>query len=159
MLEGLSELFADAKPQSRSNELSRRKQQKKQIESISKSYDSNLNNIDLFKSSTPPSESITAKNFKYKPCAVVLNNIADVKDFATRELRKSLDQIDAVMKTESQFIETESENDVFEFEESDGPLPPLYILRDEGSDKWVMLNDLCTIMKVKSKEAILKQVS
>lgn len=53
----------------------------------------------------------------------------------------------------------ESDNEFLELEESEAPLPPLYLLRDEGSDKWILLTDLCNLLKVKSKDAVLKQVS
>lgn len=47
----------------------------------------------------------------------------------------------------------------FEFEESDMPLPPLYIIKDELSqDKWVLLSDLCNLLKVKSKDTLLNKV-
>lgn len=49
--------------------------------------------------------------------------------------------------------------DLFEIEESEAPLVPLYHLRDEGMHKWVLLSDLCYVLKVKSKDALLKQVS
>lgn len=54
-------------------------------------------------------------------------------------------------------IELESDNDILEVEESDAPLPPLYLLKDEGSEKWILLNDLCNVLKMKSN-AVLKQV-
>lgn len=53
---------------------------------------------------------------------------------------------------------SDSDNEVFEFEESDAPLIPLYHLRDEGTVKWVLLTDLCNVLKMKSKETLLKQV-
>lgn len=49
--------------------------------------------------------------------------------------------------------------DLFEIEESEAPLVPLYHLRDEGMQKWVLLSDLCYVLKVKSKDTLLKQVS
>lgn len=55
-------------------------------------------------------------------------------------------------------IELESDNDILEVEESDAPLPPLYLLKDEGSEKWILLNDLCNVLKIKPN-AVLKQVS
>lgn len=63
-------------------------------------------------------------------------------------------------------VQNENENDdqdmdgkLFEFEESEAPLLPLYLLRDEGPVNWVLFSDLCYVLKVKSKEALLKQVS
>lgn len=52
----------------------------------------------------------------------------------------------------------ESDADLFEIEESDAPLIPLYQLRDEGASKWVLLSDLCYLLKVKSKDTLLKVV-
>lgn len=53
----------------------------------------------------------------------------------------------------------DSDADLFEIEESDTPLIPLYQLRDEGATKWVLLSDLCYLLKVKSKDTLLKLVS
>ncbi|KAH8301267.1 hypothetical protein KR018_009961 [Drosophila ironensis] len=55
-------------------------------------------------------------------------------------------------------MDSESNGDIFEFEEADVPLPPLYLLKDEGSDKWVLLNDLCNLLKVKSKDTLLNKI-
>ncbi|EDW70372.2 uncharacterized protein Dvir_GJ13741 [Drosophila virilis] len=52
----------------------------------------------------------------------------------------------------------ELNGDIFKFEEADVPLPPLYLLKDEGSDKWVLLNDLCNLLKVKSKDTLLNKI-
>lgn len=49
-------------------------------------------------------------------------------------------------------------SDVFEIEESEAPLIPVYKLKDEGPIKWVLLSDLCNVLKVKSKDTLLKQV-
>lgn len=56
-------------------------------------------------------------------------------------------------------LSVELNGDIFKFEEADVPLPPLYLLKDEGSDKWVLLNDLCNLLKVKSKDTLLNKVS
>lgn len=114
-----------------------------------------------------------------KNCSVILNNI----DSTMKKIKK----LPAIVKTESPMIiksptteviqklndikdkedyddmmladETlESDSEFFEVEESEAPLPPLYLLKDEGSDKWMLLTDLCNLLKVKSKEAVLKQV-
>lgn len=53
----------------------------------------------------------------------------------------------------------DSDAELFEIEESDTPLIPLYHLRDEGTTKWVLLSDLCYLLKVKSKDTLLKLVS
>ncbi|KAH8373368.1 hypothetical protein KR009_004547 [Drosophila setifemur] len=55
-------------------------------------------------------------------------------------------------------MDIELNGDIFEFEEADVPLPPLYLLKDEGSDKWVLLNDLCNLLKVKSKDTLLNKL-
>lgn len=52
----------------------------------------------------------------------------------------------------------DSDAELFEIEESDAPLIPLYQLRDEGTTKWVLLSDLCYLLKVKSKDTLLKLV-
>lgn len=52
----------------------------------------------------------------------------------------------------------DSDAELFEIEESDAPLIPLYQLRDEGLTKWVLLTDLCYLLKVKSKDTLLKMV-
>lgn len=52
----------------------------------------------------------------------------------------------------------DSDVELFEIEESDAPLIPLYQLRDEGTTKWVLLSDLCYLLKVKSKDTLLKLV-
>lgn len=52
----------------------------------------------------------------------------------------------------------DNDSDLFEIEESEAPLVPLYHLRDEGMHKWVLLSDLCYVLKVKSKDTLLKQV-
>lgn len=48
--------------------------------------------------------------------------------------------------------------ELFEIEESEAPHVPLYTLRDEGAVKWAMLTDLCGMLKVKSKDTLMKQV-
>ncbi|XP_017861404.1 PREDICTED: uncharacterized protein LOC108612869 [Drosophila arizonae] len=55
-------------------------------------------------------------------------------------------------------LSDELNGDIFKFEEADVPLPPLYLLKDEGSDKWVLLNDLCNLLKVKSKDTLLNKI-
>lgn len=47
-----------------------------------------------------------------------------------------------------------------EFEISDAPLPNLYTLRGDGqSDRWILLQDLSNMLKIKSKDALLRQIS
>lgn len=52
----------------------------------------------------------------------------------------------------------DSDTELFEIEESDAPLIPLYHLRDEGTTKWVLLSDLCYLLKIKSKDTLMKMV-
>lgn len=83
-------------------------------------------------------------------CAVVLDNI---------------DRFNSVRlyndnKPEILVENSDSDGEMFEFEEADVLLPPLYLLKDEGTqDKWVLLNDLCNLLKVKSKDTLLNKVS
>ncbi|XP_055841745.1 uncharacterized protein LOC129908931 [Episyrphus balteatus] len=51
-----------------------------------------------------------------------------------------------------------AEGELFEFEEAASPLPPLYLLKDEGMEKWVLLSDLCSLLKVKSKDTLLHKI-
>lgn len=53
----------------------------------------------------------------------------------------------------------DSDAELFEIEESESPLLPLYQLRDEGALKWVLFSDLCYLLKIKSKDTLLKLVS
>ncbi|XP_034105062.1 uncharacterized protein LOC117568485 [Drosophila albomicans] len=68
------------------------------------------------------------------------------------------DDADADVDNERETLTDELNGDIFEFEEADVPLPPLYLLKDEGSDKWVLLNDLCNLLKVKSKDTLLNKI-
>lgn len=102
-------------------------------------------------------------------CTVVLNNIDSMTTFnCTSAAIKNYDSVDYANKMlarqqslqdkENFDVTSDSDGDVFEIEESESPLPPLYLLRDEGAEKWVLLSDLCTLLKVKSKDTLLKQV-
>lgn len=43
---------------------------------------------------------------------------------------------------------------------TENPLPNLYILRDEPpSERWILLQDLSVILKIKSRDALLKQIN
>lgn len=56
--------------------------------------------------------------------------------------------------------QTEDNCTDFEFELSDQPLPPLYSIKGEPpTDYWVLLQDLSTILKIKSKDTLLKQIN
>lgn len=114
-----------------------------------------------------------SKGKKLKSCTVVLNHIDSA---ANRKSKKSppiikqesiteISSIDGSQKLDKEDFDDpeiehldESDGELFEFEESDSPLPPLYLLKDEGSEKWILLSDLCNLLKVKSKDAVLKQV-
>lgn len=113
-----------------------------------------------------------------KDCSVILNNI----DSTMKKIKK----LPAIAKTDSPMIikahtteviqklneikhkedyddmmadeNVESDCEFLEVEESEAPLPPLYLLKDEGTDKWMLLTDLCTLLKVKSRDSVLKQV-
>lgn len=79
-------------------------------------------------------------------------------------LRRKSKQKDAAVETKDEVDESggthigDSDAELFEIEESDAPLIPLYQLRDEGTTKWVLLSDLCYLLKVKSKDTLLKLV-
>ncbi|XP_008198897.3 uncharacterized protein LOC655743 [Tribolium castaneum] len=52
-----------------------------------------------------------------------------------------------------------SEEDDLEFEVSDGVLPNLYTLRGESAtDRWILLQDLSSLLKIKSRDALLRQI-
>lgn len=43
---------------------------------------------------------------------------------------------------------------------SDSPLPNLYTIRGEPqTDRWILLQDLSNILKIKSRDALLRQIS
>lgn len=52
------------------------------------------------------------------------------------------------------------EDSQFEFEEADKLLPNFYTLQNEPrSDRWILLQDLSSLLRVKSKDALLKQIT
>lgn len=52
-----------------------------------------------------------------------------------------------------------SEEEDIEFEVSEFPLPNLYTLRGESqSDRWILLQDLSNMLKIKSRDALLRQI-
>lgn len=54
--------------------------------------------------------------------------------------------------------ETEKEDVVFE--ESDKLLPNFYTLQNEPrTDRWILLQDLSNLLRIKSKDALLKQIT
>ncbi|KAI8117239.1 hypothetical protein FF38_03459 [Lucilia cuprina] len=90
----------------------------------------------------------TSKSMMEK-CAVVLDNI---DRFNSVRLHND-------NKPEILVENSDSDGEMFEFEEADVLLPPLYLLKDEGTqDKWVLLNDLCNLLKVKSKDTLLNKI-
>lgn len=146
-----------------------------------KKCDTNSNNLVLSDANNGSVESKKEKNVRRtKECSVILNNI----DSTMKKVKK----LPTIVKTESPMImkapttevipkindfkhkedyddmmadeheNLESDCEFLEVEESEGPLPPLYLLKDEGTDKWILLTDLCNLLKVKSKESVLKQV-
>jgi hypothetical protein len=140
-----------------------------------KKCDTNSNNLVMSDAVESKHEKIVKRT---KDCSVMLNNI----DSTMKKIKK----LPAIAKTESPMIikaptteviqklneikhkedyddmmaeeNVESDCEFLEVEESESPLPPLYLLKDEGTDKWVLLTDLCNLLKVKSKESVLKQV-
>lgn len=147
-----------------------------------KKCDTNSNNLVIADANpaTDNSKCLTAASKKTKNCSVLLNNI----DSTMKKIKKlpSIPKLDSHTIKHSNNSESihkiedipshnkedyddmiidenlESDCEFLEVEESEAPLPPLYLLRDEGSDKWILLTDLCNLLKVKSKEAVLKQV-
>lgn len=108
---------------------------------------------------------------KYKnlsPCTVVLTNLTDKSNTkangANKPATPSLSTANQMpdIPTEPpeiiEFSDDDSDADFFEIEESQAPHVPLYHLRDEGTVKWALLSDLCYMLKVKSKDTLLKQV-
>lgn len=77
---------------------------------------------------------------------------------SSRRISKQKEAIDTV-PTSTDTIAEDSDTEIFEIEESESPLIPLYHLRDEGAMKWVLLSDLCYLLKIKSKDTLLKLVS
>lgn len=139
--------------------------------------DSN-SNIMVVKSNThkssntlPSPENHRTIRSKYKnlsPCTVVLtdltgkNNVkANGSNKPTLPSLSSANHASDVTAEPPEIIEfsdDDSDADFFEIEESQAPHVPLYHLRDEGTVKWALLSDLCYMLKVKSKDTLLKQV-
>lgn len=89
-------------------------------------------------------------------CSVVLKNIRSSRAKKLQRKKKSIDKKSSQNENDS---DHDSDGKLFEFEESDNPLLPLYLLRDEGPVKWVLFSDLAYVLKLKTKDALLKQVS
>lgn len=144
-----------------------------------KKRDTNSNNLVMSDVSTQENSKVTPPGKKTKGCSVVLNNIdsamkkikklpaipSKVEHIAPPKLPELIQKLDEIKHKEDYDDAVDAENlaesdsEVLEVEESEAPLPPLYLLRDEGSDKWILLADLCNLLKVKSKDAVLKQVN
>lgn len=143
-----------------------------------KRCDSNSNTIMQFNSSAETDQDSdkinnnenvkTGKKSDYKNCTVVLNRGIESKAKKLPKLPPPDTVPDAFIKNEmlsstkedyDDMVLDESDGELLEFELSEAPPPPLYELKDEGTEKWVLLSDLCNLLKVKSKEAVLKQVS
>uniref|UniRef100_A0A182RQU8 ANK_REP_REGION domain-containing protein n=1 Tax=Anopheles funestus TaxID=62324 RepID=A0A182RQU8_ANOFN len=73
-------------------------------------------------------------------------------DDRTNAEQQDLDLNDAASEDE------EDGEVMFEYEEADRPLPPLYVLKDEYNERWMLMSDLCNFLKFKSKEAVLRQI-
>lgn len=143
--------------------------------------DSNSNNLIMTDLSKQKSQSTSLNSSKHnstkrasKKKGGVLNNNNNINSSITGNIATTLktkkdQKMSSTIKSSDDFksnaddkfdcIDHDSDNDIFELEESDIPLPPVYLLKDEGADKWIQLADLCNLLKVKSKEAVLKQVS
>lgn len=117
---------------------------------------------------------MTAAYKNLSACSVVLNNIDDV--MSSRKLNQASGsstppvvvsnaketagepQQQQQQSDQSDDDDDSEEGEMFEIEESESPHVPLYHLRDEGAVKWALLTDLCVLLKVKSKDTLLKQV-
>lgn len=63
--------------------------------------------------------------------------------------------MDNVPDTEPVTVEEE-----IQFEVADRLLPNFYMLQNESrSDRWILLQDLSNLLKIKSKDALLKQIA
>lgn len=114
--------------------------------------------------------SIKSKYKNLSPCTVVLTNLTDRNNAkatsTSKPMAMSSSSTSSKMPEDSasdqpeiiEFSDDDSDGDFFEIEESHAPHVPLYHLRDEGSVKWALLSDLCYMLKVKSKDTLLKQV-
>lgn len=129
-------------------------------QSAAKRCDSNSNIMNF---EVPSVKSDEYGERKYKDCAVVLNDIHlnGATPTAAPYLNGQTKQVNGRLSEEESDEDGELGGEfVFEYEEADRPLPPLYLLKDDtAGDKWVLMTDLCNFLKLKSKEAVMKQVS
>lgn len=144
-----------------------------------KKCDTNSNNLVMTDANIRDTGKSSSKEMKTKSCSVILNPIDStmkkIKKLPTNTkhepiirpptVAKSIEKLNEINRKEDyddmllDGDHLDSDSEFLELEESDAPLPPLYLLRDEGSDKWILLTDLCNLLKVKSKDAVLKQVN
>lgn len=108
---------------------------------------------------------MTSMSAAYKnlsACSVVLNTLEAVSNAgSSAPLVEPLSTAGGANVAPDQSDQSEgddSDGELFEIEESEAPHVPLYHLRDEGAVKWALLTDLCLMLKVKSKDTLLKQV-
>lgn len=134
--------------------------------------DTNSNNLVVSEVNSMDANKIIASTKKTKGCSVVLNHIDSMKKIkklppiAKQEVKppkvpepiQKFEEIKQKEDYDDMMVDGEPDSEFLELEESEAPLPPLYLLRDEGADKWILLTDLCNLLKVKSKDAVLKQV-
>ena len=149
-----------------------------------KKCDTNSNNIvmanplenDKINNNSQEVKKVTKKCANTKGCSIVINNIDNLKKIkklpaiskqelppAVIKIQEPIRKLDEIKHKDDydDMVDDnhlESDNELLEIEESEAPLPPLYLLKDEGSEKWILLTDLCNLLKVKSKDAVLKQV-
>ena len=139
-----------------------------------KKCDTNSNNIMLKNANSQDTnnkiEPITGKKIKGAPINQIDTNLRKIKKLPALSKTENVPPkpLEAIQKLDDSrhkddyddmMIDVESDNDILEVEESESPLPPLYLLKDEAvSEKWILLQDLCNLLKVKSKDAVLKQV-
>lgn len=106
------------------------------------------------------------------PCEIDCKNTNDLRQSVPTKIdksetmpkvpekpKKSSPHSKAAVTNVDSMPKDDNDSELFEIEESEQPLVPLYHLRDEGMHKWVLLSDLCYVLKVKSKDTLLKQVS
>lgn len=142
-----------------------------------KKCDTNSNNLVMSDTSQDSTRFTPTLGKKTKNCGVIVNNIdATMKKIKKlpaiqkqeltppKLMHESIQKMEEIKQKDdyddmiADGDHLESDCEFLEVEESETPLPPLYLLRDEGTDKWVLLTDLCNLLKVKSKDAVLKQV-
>lgn len=134
--------------------------------------DTNSNNLVMHDNNQDNSK-ISSTGSESKSCGFIINKIeCNLKrpkkksgffrqdHIGSTKFLKSVQKLENVKHKDDydDLVDEESDTEFLELEESDAPLPPLYLLQDEGSDKWILLTDLCSLLKVKSKDAVLKQV-